>query len=135
MTHESRAAEGWRAVRLSPTARAPAEARDVVDRIEVDLAPEEKDAVRLLVSELVTNSVRHAGLGPDDRIELGIAVTPKVVRVTVTDPGGGFEPPSRSPRPGHPSGWGLFLVQRLADRWGVSSDGRTGVWLELHRDN
>jgi anti-sigma regulatory factor (Ser/Thr protein kinase) len=120
-------------VRLAPTARAPAEARGLVDRLAPPLRPDEVLALRLLVSELVTNSVRHAGLDPDEWIDLQVDVTPHTVRVTVTDPGGGFQPPTRPSHPTDPSGWGLTLVQRMADRWGISSDGHTQVWFELHR--
>ena len=38
-----------------------------------------------------------------------------------------------SPDPVRPSGWGLYLVAELADRWGVDSDDRTLVWFELDR--
>jgi anti-sigma regulatory factor (Ser/Thr protein kinase) len=121
-------------VRLTATARAPGEARRAVARFGLVLAERELESLRLLVSELVTNSVRHAGLGPDDRIDLHVAIAPELVRVSVTNPGGRFEvPPERPPRSGQSSGWGLFLVKRLADRWGVSSDGHTRVWFELRR--
>jgi anti-sigma regulatory factor (Ser/Thr protein kinase) len=120
-------------VRLAPTTRAPAEARGVVERLTPPLRPEEVPAVRLLVSELVTNSVRHAGLNPHEWIDIRVDVDPHAVRVSVTDPGGGFHPPPQPPHPTEPSGWGLTLVQRMADRWGISSDGRTQVWFELHR--
>jgi anti-sigma regulatory factor (Ser/Thr protein kinase) len=120
-------------VRLAPTVRAPAEARGVVDRMAPPLRPDEVPAVRLLVSELVTNSVRHAGLNPHEWIDLQVDVAPDAVRVTVTDPGDGFNPPSRPPHPSEPSGWGLTLVQRMADRWGLASNGRTQVWFELYR--
>jgi anti-sigma regulatory factor (Ser/Thr protein kinase) len=119
-------------LRLAPTPRAPSEARAVVDRLAPPLRPEELAAVRLLVSELVTNSVRHAGLDRKDWIDLHVAVAPHAVRVTVTDPGGGFTPP-RPPGPTDPSGWGLTLVERMANRWGISSDGSTQVWFELRR--
>lgn len=105
----------------------------MVDRLAPPLRPEEVPAVRLLVSELVTNSVRHAELDPDEWIDLEVDVDLDAVRVTVTDPGGGFNPPTRPPHPTEPSGWGLTLVQRMADRWGISSDGRTQVWFELRR--
>jgi anti-sigma regulatory factor (Ser/Thr protein kinase) len=122
------------AVRLSATARAPGEARRAVARFSHALAERELQSLRLLVSELVTNSVRHGGLDPDDHIELHLAIAPETVRVSVTDPGGNFETrPQRRPRSGQPSGWGLFLVQRLADRWGVLTDGQTRVWFELRR--
>src|SRR5437660_209209 len=47
--------------------------------------------VRLLVSELVTNSVQHAGVGPDDSIMLVVRLNDELVRVEVRDGGPGFE--------------------------------------------
>jgi anti-sigma regulatory factor (Ser/Thr protein kinase) len=120
-------------LRLAVTARAPAEAREAIARIGHSLDPDEAEALRLLVSELITNSVRHARLGPDDYIELDVEVNDDAVRVSVTDPGSGFVAAPRDPSPANPSGWGLYLVQRVADRWGVSNDGRTTVWFELRR--
>jgi serine/threonine-protein kinase RsbW len=87
--------------------------------------------VRLLVSELVTNAVRHANLDESDVIVLVIESEDEVLRVEVHDPGGGFVPTAPSPDPARPSGWGLYLVAELADRWGVDSDDRTLVWFEL----
>jgi anti-sigma regulatory factor (Ser/Thr protein kinase) len=130
-----KALEGGLEVRLAATARAPAEAREVIDRMEHDLDRDELEALRLLVSELITNSVRHAGLDPGDCIDLDVDVGSDAVRVSVTDSGSGFPAPPREPSPAEPSGWGLLLVQRVADRWGVSSDGRTSVWFELRRSS
>jgi anti-sigma regulatory factor (Ser/Thr protein kinase) len=120
-------------LRLTPTVRAPAEARGAVERLAPDLRPEECEAIQLLVSELVTNSVRHAGLERRQWIDLEIETRPESVRVTVSDPGPGFQVPSRTPRPDEPGGWGLFLVERMADRWGITSQGTTRVWFELSR--
>ena len=78
--------------------------------------------VRLLVSELVTNAVRHANLATGDVIELVVELADHKLRVEVHDPGGGFVPSAPSPDPARPSGWGLYLVAELADRWGVDSD-------------
>jgi anti-sigma regulatory factor (Ser/Thr protein kinase) len=125
--------EGGLDLRLAPTARAPAEARGVVERLATDLSPEECEALKLLVSELVTNSVRHAGLDRGQWIDVAVRFRPGSVRVTVSDPGRGFEPPARRPHSRQPSGWGLFLVQGIADRWGIQSDGTTEVWAELRR--
>jgi len=91
------------------------------------------DDIALLVSELVTNSVRHGGAGEDDRLELAALRAGKRLRVEVTDRGPGF---TRRARPSRPAdavgGWGLMLVERLADRWGVERDGdATVVWFEL----
>jgi anti-sigma regulatory factor (Ser/Thr protein kinase) len=90
--------------------------------------------LRLLVSELVTNSVRHAGLGDGDAIGLQISVSPRRVRVEVTDVGPGFERRAPEPREDRAGGYGLFLVDRLADRWGVLSDEVTRVWFEIDQD-
>jgi anti-sigma regulatory factor (Ser/Thr protein kinase) len=91
--------------------------------------------VRLLVSELVTNSVRHAEIGPEDSIKLGVGVDEGRVRVEVVDHGPGFDPPedARDAEDARDRGWGLFFVTQLADRWGVDRDaGR--VWFEIDRD-
>jgi anti-sigma regulatory factor (Ser/Thr protein kinase) len=103
---------------------------------EIDELVEESLAfdVRLLVSELVTNSVRHAQIGPEDSIELKVTVDDARVRVEVADRGPGFEPPQQDPtaEDARDSGWGLFFVTQLADRWGV--DGAEGrVWFEIER--
>jgi anti-sigma regulatory factor (Ser/Thr protein kinase) len=124
---------GGLALRLAPTVHAPARARGIVDELAGELDPEEHEALQLLVSELVTNSVRHARFGPEGWIDLQIRLRPDTVRVTVKDPGGGFSPPERVPHPGQPYGWGLLLVQRVADRWGIDTNDHTEVWFELRR--
>jgi anti-sigma regulatory factor (Ser/Thr protein kinase) len=125
--------DGTIETRLAATTRAPAQARQAVERLAGRLRPDEHDALQLLVSELVTNSVRHAELHPGQLIDLEIRVRPDAVRVSVSDPGLGFAPPIASPSPDQPGGWGLFLVQRVADRWGVRRDGQNEVWFELAR--
>ncbi len=91
----------------------------------------------LLVSELVTNSVRHAGLPEDACIEFSVRASAEVLMVEVADCGRGFDHTTAvGPRAvagrAEPSGWGLFLVDRIADRWGaVQMDGETRVWFEL----
>jgi anti-sigma regulatory factor (Ser/Thr protein kinase) len=90
--------------------------------------------VRLLVSELVTNSVRHAEIGPEDSIVLKLRIDDVHVRVEVSDGGPGFDPPEADPTAelARDSGWGLFFVTQLADRWGIDrDDGR--VWFEIER--
>lgn len=92
-----------------------------------------RDAV-LLTTELVTNSVRHASLAPDDVIEVDIVRSGPALRVRVRD-GGTWVPSARGatgairPSPGAKSGWGLYLVDKLAARWGTNGGG--GVWFEL----
>ena len=91
------------------------------------LAPSLIESVPLIVSELATNSIRHAGTG----FELEIDVTEERIRIAVTDTGAG-EPKVRSPKPSDTSGRGLRIVELLADEWGVvPSTPRQGktVWF------
>ena len=72
----------------------------------------------LLISELVTNSVRHAGLDATQPLQLSVATDGDTVRVAVRDPGPGFRPPKAPTDPGHVGGWGLVLVDQLAEQLG-----------------
>jgi anti-sigma regulatory factor (Ser/Thr protein kinase) len=117
---------------LAVTPEAAAQARHALDGLGDDLSGRMRD-VRLLVSELVTNAVRHANLDDGDVIVLVLDLAEDALRVEVHDPGGGFVPTAPSPDPARPSGWGLYLVAELADRWGVDSDESTLVWFELDR--
>lgn len=113
---------------------APASARRAVEGLAAELPSGILDDLRLLVSELVTNSVRHAGLSPGEAVHLRITSSRKLVRVEVADAGTGFSPQVREQRSAtQVSGWGLYLVDRIADRWGVSGDGTTLVWFEIDR--
>jgi anti-sigma regulatory factor (Ser/Thr protein kinase) len=87
--------------------------------------------VRLLVSELVTNSVRHSGIRRRDTVRMDVRVTKSTVRVEVADPGHGFAPQPRDEDRSRPGGWGLYLVDQLADRWGVARDHLNRVWFEM----
>ena len=116
---------------LEPTPQSAPRVRQALSVLRPKLDDDVYADVELVLTELVTNSVRHAGLAPDDLIEVRGAVNDGVLRVEVTDRGPGFE--ARTPRPAADGsgGWGLFLAERLTDRWGVSRDGpRTTVWLE-----
>jgi len=110
---------------------APTEARRLVvgllaDRVTAsDLAD-----VEVLVSELVTNAVRHGRVGEDDTLVVHLALGEDVLRVEVCDSGPGFSGPAvPRPRPGG-GGNGLMLVDRLSTAWGVSGDDGTCVWFE-----
>ena len=117
--------------RLRSGPQAAGEARRSIDELsELILAPV-LDDVRLLVSELVTNSVRHAGVGRGDEIHLRVTVSDNLVRVEVIDPGPGFERKEIVPSLYQTSGWGLYFVGEIADRWGVFHDDGTHVWFEV----
>jgi anti-sigma regulatory factor (Ser/Thr protein kinase) len=96
------------------------------------LSPALLDDALQLVTELVTNSIRHAGLGSHDRIRVRAAWSGGRLRVDVSDRVGGPVPHPVAgairPAPGGESGWGLFLVDRLASRWGR---GQGHFWFEL----
>ncbi len=84
------------------------------------------EAVELMVSELATNSIRHAGSGFEVAVRAG-----KEIRVEVSDRGDG-RPRLLTPRPTDPSGRGLRIVEGLSHTWGVSErpHGKT-VWFTL----
>jgi anti-sigma regulatory factor (Ser/Thr protein kinase) len=93
--------------------------------------------MRLLVSELVTNCVKHARTGPEESIVLTVDIHDDRVRVSVKDEGPGFEPPATPVTEAAAeagSGWGLFLVDQLAAAWGVERQAGATVWFELPRD-
>ena len=82
-----------------------------------------------MVSELVTNSVLHGGASEQDEIELSLAWSPDRIRVEVLDYGPGFG--ASLADPDRAGGWGLQLVEKMADRWGVTRTGATVVWFEM----
>ena len=91
------------------------------------------DRLQLLVSEVITNAIRHGELRPDDEIYLNMSFRPGVLRVEIIDRGKGFEP-TIPPVPGSRSGWGLYLLDQLADRWGTERTDRTSVWFEFDQE-
>jgi anti-sigma regulatory factor (Ser/Thr protein kinase) len=104
-------------------------ARHSLVELERSLPPETMARLRLLVTELVANSVRHARGTP---IDVEVWLEGDVVRADVSDGGAGFDPPDADPNPLKSAGWGLFLVRKMATRWG--SEPATGtVWFELER--
>ena len=93
------------------------------------------DNVRLLVSELVSNSVRHAHLTTDQPLQLTALLCAATLRLELHDEGTQGTIARRSPRPLSTGGFGLDLVARLSNAWGVERDpDGTTVWLELAAD-
>jgi anti-sigma regulatory factor (Ser/Thr protein kinase) len=117
-------------VRLPRDARAPAQAREAVGDWLGGSDRKVCEDVKLLVSELVTNAVRHPRR--DGFIGVSVELARGRVRVEVSDPGEGFSKPSVSaPAPDALGGRGLLIVDRLASRWGVTPGRPTRVWFEL----
>ncbi len=110
--------------------RAAALAREeVVALAERHGATEEQlDAVRLLVSEAVTNAVRHAY--PDGAGTISAMATATAARVTllVSDDGIGPRTPSRDPG----AGWGWPLIAALSERFTIRRRSTGGTEVEMH---
>ena len=117
-------------ITLAPDAEAPAGARRAIEGLRPVVGGRVADEAALLVSELVTNSVRHARLRPDQAIVLRVETEPRCLRVSVLDEGPGFDPEDVD-GPRVDGGLGLWLVDRIADRWGVRRNDDTTVWFEL----
>ncbi len=116
-----------RTLNAAPTA--PAEARRSLVPLDRIMPPDRLDDLRVMVSELVTNSVVHSGLGRGEPIVLLVKVLPGRVRVEVADAGRRFPDTSKPFRENH--GRGLMIIDRLADRWGTERSSETKVWAEL----
>jgi len=129
--------EAWSRQRLDLHVRASSKSLHEVRGSLASLAipPELLDDARVLLSELVGNSIRHSGLQADEYVHITAEWSEARLRIAVHDrPRSAAPPPvagSIRPRPGAESGWGLFIVDRLASRWGT--DG-TGYWFELDGD-
>jgi anti-sigma regulatory factor (Ser/Thr protein kinase) len=121
---------------LSLDERAPADARIVVTEFLTDQVPAcVLDSARLVVSELVTNSVRHSGVSYG-LVVVDVQLTAAMVRLEVADPGGAGVIGPRSPDHTHGGGFGLQLVALLSERWGLErvATGGTRVWAQLLRE-
>jgi anti-sigma regulatory factor (Ser/Thr protein kinase) len=116
-------------VALPCTPKAAGAARRLL--VAEGLDPDLDHTVCLLTSEIVTNAVRHSGMGEDDRLVLAARLGPDHARVEIRDGGPGFDPDVRRDA----KGYGLRMLDMLAARWGVDHDGAgtTRVWFEVDR--
>jgi anti-sigma regulatory factor (Ser/Thr protein kinase) len=108
--------------------RAPSVARSALDSLTGQVNPSIVPGAKLLVSELITNSVKYGNGGP-----VTLEVTsedPDSMRVEVIDQGVGFVPVARDKPKTEVGGWGLHLVESLSESWGVH-EGSTHVWFEI----
>jgi anti-sigma regulatory factor (Ser/Thr protein kinase) len=124
-------------VRLHGGTGAPLRARrSVLPQLEGQLTETAVADVALIVSELVTNSVMHASVGPDQTLTVECAPLRDRLRITVTDPGSRLKPHLRQPDHDASGGYGLAIVASLSLAWGVVRDGvgMTSVWCELPLD-
>jgi anti-sigma regulatory factor (Ser/Thr protein kinase) len=120
---------------LAGTVGASAAARRLLLAGNGTLPGNVRDDVLLLVTELVTNAVRHAGARPDSRVRVEFRHWSRTVRVAVWDEGLGFATTAPDWEQDENGGWGLLLVDRIADRWAVTPTATgTCVSFELRYD-
>jgi anti-sigma regulatory factor (Ser/Thr protein kinase) len=129
---EARVAQAWTSFNLIGGPDIAAQARAVIEPLRSKLGDDLHADLSLMLSELVTNAYRHAGAGTAG-IGVDVEVTPDHLRAEVSDHGEGFraEPVPEDERGA--GGWGLVIVDRLADRWGVRSGPPSCVWFEVAR--
>jgi anti-sigma regulatory factor (Ser/Thr protein kinase) len=117
---------------LDPTADAPAVARAAIVGFCQDRGVSSSALARvmLLVSETVTNAVIHPDVQPAARIRMRAGVTGETIRVEIRDQGSGFTPRPRDPAR-RQGGYGLYLLDKEAMRWGVRHHEGNTVWFEV----
>jgi anti-sigma regulatory factor (Ser/Thr protein kinase) len=113
--------------------RSAAAARRELETLRWNLDEREFGTLSLLVTELIANSVKHAGRDSGTGVRLDLELTEDLVRVEVRDGGAGFIPESRDHDSPLESHWGLHLIAQMADRWEVEADPNTVVRFELDR--
>jgi anti-sigma regulatory factor (Ser/Thr protein kinase) len=116
--------------------QAPGIARRVVAQWLADhVAPSVLETTLLLVSELVSNSVRHSGVPEGEELVVRVHLCRDCCRLEVEDPGCDGVIAPRRPDPFRGGGMGLHLVQALSERWGLDriAAGGTRVWAQLPR--
>lgn len=108
------------------------QARDAIDGLSAVVGAALVPDLRLLVSEVVTNAVRHTGAARGARVVLVVEERTGCVRIEVHDQGAGFlAPADPGPRPEETSGWGLYLVKKLSRQWGTAPAPDAHVWFEV----
>ena len=116
--------------KIEPQPEGPAKARRIIaDELATRVPAPVLDDVKLMVSELVTNGIVHGSTEPDEPVMLDVLVNGDI-RCRVLDHGEGFATRAHETQSG---GWGLQVVEQLADRWGMQCSPRqTEVWFERH---
>jgi anti-sigma regulatory factor (Ser/Thr protein kinase) len=118
-------------ITLDADDRAPGRARrGVVGACDPRMSRGRREDLVLVVSELVSNSVMHAGIGPSGAILLAVDCTHERIRVEVQDDGPGLEGVPGGGDVGR-GGRGLRIVERLGGRWGSHGSFPATVWAEL----
>ena len=119
-------------LRLLPQPVAASQVRSAIRSALADFDPLVVENLLMVASELVSNSVMHAALAPDDRIIVRLWANSRL-RLEVEDRGRGFARAAAEPfeRAGEPGGRGLSIVAALSERWDREEDQTVRVWAEL----
>jgi anti-sigma regulatory factor (Ser/Thr protein kinase) len=105
--------------------------RTLTERLGEHLPVEVLSDLQLLVTEIVANSVRHGGVGEDGEIDLRVSIGDGTVRVEMRDTGIQADPRVRTPDMSGGGGFGMVLVSRMSQRWGVDHEPNVVMWFEL----
>ena len=112
--------------------QAPASARAALAALDSHVGEDQLQSLRLVVTELITNSIRHAGIDARGVIGLNLRVENGLLRCTVSDPGPGFEKPDMvRPHQDRAGGFGLVILESISSSWGVTRDELFRVWFEV----
>ena len=122
-------------IALPSTEVAPALARSFLNEWGRELPPDVLADALLVVSELVTNAIRHG----KPTVTLNVSVDPPGIGIAVDDAGQALpDLAAQRPSADATTGRGLLIVDTLATRWGVTANqpppGKT-VWFELQPDD
>jgi anti-sigma regulatory factor (Ser/Thr protein kinase) len=117
---------------LTADACAPSEARAFVDSLTEGMPRDARFIARLLTSELVTNAIRHAGLGARDHVTVCVVVGDELLTISTSDTGWGFDASAEHRTSDDSAGLGLSLLARLAASSTILTDaGGTTVSFTL----
>jgi anti-sigma regulatory factor (Ser/Thr protein kinase) len=102
--------------------------RSFLSEIDSHLPEPTREGLALATTEVVSNAMRHG----DDPIRVGVSWLAGTARVAVRSGGREFSWHGRPALAAERGGWGLVIVDRVADRWGIRrvQDGNE-VWFEL----
>jgi anti-sigma regulatory factor (Ser/Thr protein kinase) len=94
------------------------------------LSAERRADLDIVLSEIVTNALRHGA--PGAKVTVAVTPKPEFLCVQVTDEGPGLVPQPGAMASEENGGFGLFIVEHLSRRWGVTRESaRTRVWFEF----
>jgi anti-sigma regulatory factor (Ser/Thr protein kinase) len=105
--------------------------RELSERLSTVIPAAVLGDLQLLVTEIVANGVRHGRVGEDGEIDLRVDVSDGRVRVEMRDTGIQADPRVRTPDLTGGGGFGMVLVSRMSERWGVDHEPNVVMWFEL----